>query len=88
MQPGEISQPVLTPFGFHLIKVTDIKPGKKSFEDVRDAVKARFPDLLFRQVTALLRQKYADKIEYNENFPHFKSGTTELANPQAVDGSP
>ena len=88
LKPGEISQPVLTAFGYHLIKVTDVKPGKKSFEDVKDAVKARFPDLLMRQVTMLLKQKYGDKVVFNESYPHYKTGTTELVNPQAMSSGP
>ena len=88
LKPGEISQPVLTAFGYHLIKVTDVKPGKKSFDDVKEAVKARFPDLLMRQITMLLKQKYGDKVVFNESYPHYKPGTTELANPTAMSGSP
>jgi parvulin-like peptidyl-prolyl isomerase len=88
LKPGEISQPVLTAFGYHLIKVTDVKPGKKSFEDVKDAVKARFPDFLMRQVTMLLKQKYGDKVVFNESYPHYKPGTTELVNPQAMSSGP
>ena len=36
---GEISQQVTTPFGVHLIKVTEIKDGKKAWTDVRDQLK-------------------------------------------------
>ena len=36
VKPGEISPPVLTPFGIHLIKVTDVKPGTKTMHDAHD----------------------------------------------------
>ena len=36
LNKGEVSQPVETPFGIHLIKVEEIKPGReKSFDEVR-----------------------------------------------------
>jgi parvulin-like peptidyl-prolyl isomerase len=88
LQPGEISQPIYTPFGFHLIKVTEVKPGGKTFGEVRDIVKASFSDALQRQLMAALRKTYADKVEYAENVPHFKPGTSELASPVSASGSP
>ena len=39
LDKDQISQPVATVFGIHLIRVTDIKPGDKKWTDVRDAVK-------------------------------------------------
>ncbi|MFC1602655.1 SurA N-terminal domain-containing protein [Pseudomonadota bacterium] len=40
---GEISEPVRTDFGFHLIKITEVRAGsKKSFEDVKDALQAAY----------------------------------------------
>ena len=37
MQPGEISAPVKTEFGYHVLQLREIRPGQgKSFEEVRD----------------------------------------------------
>ena len=73
---GEISPPVTSPFGVHLIQVTDIKPGTKSFSDARDAVQAAFADLLLKEV--MMEERAKAKVEYAPGFPHFKPGTTEL----------
>jgi len=39
----DVSEPVRTDFGFHLIKITEVREGsKKSFEDVKDALQASY----------------------------------------------
>ncbi|MGR8921477.1 MAG: SurA N-terminal domain-containing protein [Gammaproteobacteria bacterium] len=43
LEVGAISDPVRTKFGFHLIKLKDIKPGgTKTFDEVRDEVEAAY----------------------------------------------
>ncbi len=80
---GEISSPVVTPFGVHLIKVTEIKPGTKTWRDVASDMKPVYAQLLLQQVLANQRKALQDKIEYTDDFPHFKPGTKELATPAA-----
>lgn len=38
LQPGEMSEPFVSPFGAHLLLVTDRRPGENSLEDVRPQV--------------------------------------------------
>jgi len=76
IKQGELSPPVISPFGVHLIKVTDIKAGTKAFSDVRDAVQAAFADARLREV--MTKERGKAKVEYAPGFPHFKPGTTEL----------
>jgi peptidyl-prolyl cis-trans isomerase C len=76
LKPGEVSQPVSTPFGIHLIKVTDVKPGKKTWQDERDALQQSMSNFLFSQV--LKKQLDKATLEFSPGVPHFKKGTTEL----------
>jgi peptidyl-prolyl cis-trans isomerase C len=76
LDKGQISDPVLTTFGLHLITVTDVKPGKKRLDDVREAVMKSFSQWLVNQ---LIDQQIKDaKIEFNEAFPHYVPGTRQL----------
>lgn len=76
LKPDEISQPVVTPFGVHLIKVTDIKPGTKTWQDVRDQLQQTLSSFLLNQIVKTQQDK-AD-IQFAAGVPHFKKGTTEM----------
>ncbi len=39
LEPGQVSEPVASPFGVHLIRVTDIKPGSKQWTEVLDELR-------------------------------------------------
>jgi peptidyl-prolyl cis-trans isomerase C len=57
IKPYEISEPVKTPFGYHLILVTDRKPGREvKFEEVKEAVKDHYCTLLHDSIVAQERQ--------------------------------
>jgi parvulin-like peptidyl-prolyl isomerase len=76
LKQGEISQPVATPFGIHLIKVTDIKPGKKTWQDVRDELQPALSEFLLRK---LINEQVGNAtLEFAAGVPHFKKGTDEL----------
>lgn len=54
LNTGEMSEPFLSPFGAHLVLVTEVKPGDLSLEDVRPQVWNRVRHELWeRQVTKL-----------------------------------
>jgi peptidyl-prolyl cis-trans isomerase C len=58
MQPLQISDPVKTPFGYHLIMVTEKRAGKDvKFDDVKEVVKEVYFDRLHDGLAAQLRQK-------------------------------
>ncbi|MCC7085427.1 MAG: peptidylprolyl isomerase [Pirellulales bacterium] len=79
IKPDELSEPVTTPFGIHLIKVTEVKAGTKSFDEVKTEVQNEYTKQLIQQLT----DDEANKAEivYSGNFPYFKKGTREVVMP-------
>ena len=77
---GQISPPVATVFGIHLIRVTDIKPGDKKWSDVRGELQTAIDVQLFEQLVAHQRDKVS--VQYSGKAPYFKPGTTELVVPK------
>ena len=62
LKPGEVSQPVVTPFGVHLIQITAEKPGSKQLADVREEVYRAAEARLFDTLVANGRKRA--KVEY------------------------
>jgi peptidyl-prolyl cis-trans isomerase C len=82
LDKGKLSEPVTTQFGTHLIRVTDIKPGKRQWTQVIPQIQALAAVELFND---LAKQEDANaKIEYTGKAPYFKHGTEELVGPGSV----
>jgi parvulin-like peptidyl-prolyl isomerase len=73
---GEISTPVVTPFGVHLIQCTDIRPGSKTWADVRSELAAAYAQEQFRTLADEMRPSV--KIEYNPAVPHLDPKTGQV----------
>ncbi len=64
MKVGEVSEPVKTPFGFHIIKLEDVREGStKSFEEVRAELERSYreqqaEDILFDRLEVLSNLTY------------------------------
>jgi parvulin-like peptidyl-prolyl isomerase len=69
LNKGELSQPVVSPFGVHLITLTDEKPGSVDWRKVREPLLAAARLNLFQTLGAEL--KAGAKIEYTGAIPHF-----------------
>lgn len=76
----EISLPVLTSFGVHLIQRTGIKPGDKQWTDVRDQLVPAASAQLFQDLAAAERK--TTKIEYTGRSPFRQPGTRKIFIPK------
>jgi parvulin-like peptidyl-prolyl isomerase len=77
LEKGQVSSPLVTQFGVHLVQCTDVKPGQKQWTDVRRQLQRQLPRYLFRWLAD--RNRPSATIRYTGRVPHFKSGTTQLA---------
>jgi peptidyl-prolyl cis-trans isomerase C len=62
LKDGEISEPVRSPFGLHVVTVTERKPGELSLEDVRAVVFNELSQELWQETVKLQREKAAIEI--------------------------
>ncbi|HEY1785258.1 MAG TPA: peptidylprolyl isomerase [Pirellulales bacterium] len=81
LEKGQVSQPVVTPFGVHLIAVTDMKPGDKIWSEVVDQLRPPAAKAMFDKLAA--RERAKAKIEFTDAWPHFAPGTHDLVAPAA-----
>ena len=86
LQVGEISRPLTTGYGVHLIKCLEIKPGDKSWQEARDQLIRAVSKYLFRWLVD--RPHPQEAIQYMEGIPHFRPGTRDLAQPSGAKHDP
>ena len=76
LKPGELSEPVATMYGVHLIRVTETKPGRKVWTDAKTDLQGPASLELFEALSAELRKEA--KVEFTGKMPYYKPGTKEL----------
>jgi parvulin-like peptidyl-prolyl isomerase len=62
LKKAEVSQPVVTAFGVHLIQVQEIKPGQRTWEDCREELRPAVTLYLFRWIAE--KERKGAKISY------------------------
>lgn len=77
LEKGKVGDPVVTPFGVHLIQVTDEKPGDKQWTDVQEKLKQIVAQEMVTEIAK--QQREIVKLEYRDDFPHFLPGAKDLA---------
>ena len=75
LEVGEISPPVRTRFGVHLIRVTKIQPGEKRWNDVREQLLQPVAQELFQKLATAERER--TPVRYTGATPHIRPGTQE-----------
>ncbi|HEX6984748.1 MAG TPA: peptidylprolyl isomerase, partial [Planctomycetaceae bacterium] len=56
LEPGAVSEVVLSPFGAHLVTVTEVEPGDLSLEDARPAILDELSEALWAETVAAERK--------------------------------
>lgn len=70
---GDISQPFTTPFGVHVVMVTDVDPGRLGLDAVRPQIESMLAADMLRE--RLTRARTAARIDYAPGVPHFDPAT-------------
>lgn len=85
LRVGEISPPLVTPFGVHLLQCTEMKLGKKSWRESRQLFERAAVEDTFNRIANAMRQ--STQVEYTGAIAHFKPGTTDLVQPDAASNA-
>jgi parvulin-like peptidyl-prolyl isomerase len=77
LKAGEISPPVRSSFGVHLIRCDAVVPGTKKVSDLTTPINDALAKELLEKLSDLERKH--TQVKYTTAWPHFKPGTCELA---------
>ncbi len=81
LEVGQVSEPVVTKVGVHLIRVTEIHPGQKTFHDVRDDLSTAAARELFDRLAE--RNRDRSEVRYTGAIPYYDPVTDKLVDPRS-----
>ena len=68
LQPGEISKPILTPFGYHIIKLKNVEKERiKQLDEVKDKIVQSLKEIKARQRVKRIIKRLHKKAQNEEN---------------------
>jgi parvulin-like peptidyl-prolyl isomerase len=73
---GQVSPPVVTSLGVHLIQCLEEKPGTRTWQESRDELRRAVTEYVFRRLAD--RERPQARLEFTGAVPHFRPGTQEL----------
>ena len=79
LEKDQISDPVITTFGVHLIRWTEEKPGTKKWNEAIEPLRTAVAQEFFEKLAE--EERKTAKVEFTGAMPHFKLGTRELVMP-------
>jgi len=80
LETGQISPPVESQFGVHLIRADEIKSGTKQPADARKELESALAKELLEKLASLERRQ--TPVVFTGAMPYFKPGTQELVGPK------
>lgn len=89
MKVGEVSAPVRTQFGWHIIKITDRKEGRqRPFDEVKESIEKLLVNKKTRKAKAELVKKLRAEAKIETFLPELADADKALAGPDDPFGSP
>ena len=80
---GDISPPFVTPFGVHIVQVTDMQPGERTLVSLRPQIEQLLAQQVVRDAVAEMRR--GTPVEYSPGVAHFDPATpAEGSQPRRV----
>ncbi len=70
---GDVSKPIMTPFGVHLVKVIDVEPGRIGLDAIRPGLEKMMAAQLVRELLAKARA--STPVTYTPGVAHFDPTT-------------